>query len=81
MNSKTELIKQIISKIDLEKIADYSKENSASKTLKEITKHSKRALESNDDRKVFKLGTDLAYELDMLVNKTGYVKNEAEKKH
>ena len=29
---------------------------------------------------MFKLGTDLAYELDILVNKTGYVKKEEEKK-
>jgi hypothetical protein len=79
--NKTAQIKSIIAKIDLDKIAVYLKEHSSSKTLKEITKYSKRALESDDDKKVFKLGTDLAYELDILVNKTGYVKKEEEKKH
>jgi len=79
--NKTAQIKQIIAKIDLDKIAIYLQEHSTSKNLKEIIKYSKRALDSNDDKKVFKLGTDLAYDLDMLVNKTDYVKNEAEKKH
>jgi hypothetical protein len=79
--NKTAQIKSIVAKIDLDKIAVYLKEYSSSKTLKEITKYSKRVLESGDDKKVFKLGTDLAYELDILVNKTGYVKKEEEKKH
>jgi len=81
MNNKSTQIKQIVAKIDLDKIASYLQEHSSSKTLKEISKYSKRALESDDDKKVFKLGTDLAYELDTLVNKTSYVKVEAEKKH
>jgi hypothetical protein len=79
--NKTQKIKETVAKIDLDKIASYLQEHSTSKTLKEIIKYSKRALDSNDDKKVFKLGTDLAYELDILVNKTGYVKNEEEKKH
>ena len=79
--NKSQQIKNIVVKIDLGKITDYLKEYSNSKTLKEIAKYSKRALESNDDKKVFKLGTDLAYELDTLVNKTGYVKKEEEKNH
>jgi len=77
--NKTQQIKQIVAKIDTNKIANCLKEYPSSKTLKQVIKHSKRALESNDEKKVFKLGTDLAYELDILVNKTGYVKNEAEK--
>jgi len=72
--NKTAQIKSIVAKIDLDKIASYLQEHSTSKTLKEIIKYSKRALDSNDDKKVFKLGTDLAYELDILVNKTSYVK-------
>ena|SRR6185369_3834989 len=76
----TQKIKQTVAKIDLDKINSYLQEHSKSKTLKEIIKYSKRALESNDDEKVFKLGTDLAYELDTLVNKIGYVKEETEKK-
>jgi len=79
--NNTQKIKETVTKIDLDKIASYLQEHSKSKTLKEIIKYSKRALENNDDKKVFKLGTDLAYELDILVNKTGYVKDEAEKKH
>jgi GTP-binding protein EngB required for normal cell division len=78
--NKTAQIKSIVAKIDIGKIAVYLQGHSSSKTLKQIIKHSKRALESNDDKKVFKLGTDLAYELDILVNKTEYVKNEEEKK-
>ena len=81
MNSKTQLIKQTVTKIDLDKIASYLQEYPKSKTIKEIIKYSKRALDSDEEKKVFKLGTDLAYELDILVNKTGYVKVEAEKKH
>ena len=81
MNDKSTQIKNIVTKIDLDKIASYLQEHSKSKTLKEIIKYSKRALERNEEEKVFKLGTDLAYELDILVNKTGYVKKEEEKKH
>jgi short-subunit dehydrogenase len=79
--NNTQKIKQIIAKIDIEKINSYLQEYPKSKIIKEIIKYSKRALDSNDDKKVFKLGTDLAYELDILVNKAGYVKDEAEKKH
>jgi hypothetical protein len=78
--NKTAQIKETVAKIDIGKISLLLKEHSTSKILKEIIKYSKRALDSNDDKKVFKLGTDLAYELDILVNKTGYVKNEEEKK-
>ena len=81
--NKIEKIKSIVVKIDLDKIAVYLQKHSSSKTLKQIIKHSKRALESNDDKKVFKLGTDLAYYLDAICdpNKGGYVKSEEEKKH
>jgi len=78
--NNTQKIKNTVAKIDIEKINSYLQEYPKSKTLKEIIKYSKRALDSNDDKKVFKLGTDLAYELDILVNKTGYVKKEEEKK-
>jgi hypothetical protein len=78
--NKTAQIKNIVAKIDIGKISLLLQEHSTSKTLKEIVKYSKRALDSNDDKKVFKLGTDLAYELDILVNKTGYVEKEEEKK-
>jgi hypothetical protein len=80
MNSKSQQIKNIVAKIDISKITSYSAEYPKSKTLKEIAKYRKRALDSNEEAKVFKLGTDLAYELDTLVNKTGYVKKEEEKK-
>ena len=78
--NNTQKIKEIVAKIDIEKINSYLQEYPKSKTLKEIIKYSKRALDSNDDKKAFKLGTDLAYELDILVNKTSYVKKEEEKK-
>lgn len=76
--NKTQKIKQVIAKIDIGKISLLLQEYPKSKTLKEIAKYSKRALDSNEEAKVFKLGTDLAYELDILVNKTGYVKEEKE---
>jgi hypothetical protein len=79
-NNKTIKIKEIVKKIDLNKITSHLQEYPSSKTLKEIVKYSKRALDSNEDKKVFKLGTDLAYELDILVNKTSYVEKEEEKK-
>ena len=79
--NKTAQIKSIIAKIDLDKITTYLQEHSTSKNLKEIIKYSKRALDSNDDKKIFKLGTDLAYDLDMLANKTDYIKDKAEKKY
>jgi len=78
--SKTAQIKQAVAKIDIGKISLLLQEHSTSKTLKEIIKYSKRTLDSEEEAKVFKLGTDLAYELDILVNKTGYVKKEEEKK-
>jgi len=81
MNSKSQKIKEIVAKIDIEKITNYLQEHPNSKTLKEIIKHTKRASERNEEEKVFKLGTDLAYDLDTLAKKTDYVKNEEEKKY
>jgi len=80
MNNKNQQIKNIVAKIDIGKITSYLQEHSTSKTIKEIIKYSKRALDSNEDKKVFKLAVDTAYNLDTLVNKTNYVKNEEEKK-
>ena len=54
MNSKTTQIKQAVAKIDIKKINGYLQENPKSKTLKEIAKYSKRALDSNEEAKVFK---------------------------
>ncbi len=81
MNSKTTQIKNIVAKIDISKITSYLQENSTSRPLKEIIKYSKRILESNEEEKVFKLAVDTAYNLDTIVNKTDYVKDEAEKKY
>ena len=78
--NNTQKIKEIVIKIDLDKINSYLQEHSSSKTLKEIVKYSKRILDSNDDKKVFKLAVDTAYNLDTLINKTDYVKNEEERK-
>lgn len=82
-NSKSQQIKQIVTKIDLDNIAGYLQEHSTSTSLKEIIKYSKRILESNEEEKVFKLAVHLAYDLDTICdpNKTDYVKDETEKKH
>jgi len=77
--NKTTQIKQIISKIDLEKIASYP-QHPKSKTLRQIIRYSKRILNSNNEEEIFKLTVRIAYGLEMIVNKTGYVKDEAEKK-
>lgn len=81
MNDKSTKIKQIISKIDLDKIANYLKEYPSSKTLKQIVKYSKRALESNDEKAAFKLGVKLAYNLDTICDpdKADYVKRKKKK--
>ena len=82
-NNKSQQIKQTVAKIDIGKIAKYSQEYPKSKTLRRIIGYSKRVLDSNEDEKVFKLGTYLAYYLDTICdpNKVSYVKGEAEKKH
>ena len=76
-------IKQIVTKIDADKITSYLKEHSTSKTLKEITRYSKKISESSDEKTVFKLGVKIAYNLDTICDpdKAGYVKGEEEKKH
>jgi GTP-binding protein EngB required for normal cell division len=79
--NNTQKIKNIVAKIDIGKIASYLQEHPTSRPLKEIVKYSKRVLESNEEEKVFKLAVDLAYNLDTIVNKTDYVKKEAEKKN
>jgi len=83
MNNKNQQIKNIVAKIDIEKITNYLQEHSTSKSLKEIVKYSKRVQDSNNDQEIFKLGTALAFDLDTIcdTNKTNYVKDEAEKKH
>lgn len=74
-------IKQIVAKIDTDKIASYLQEHSTSKTLRQIIGYNKRALDSSDEKEIFRLSVRLAYNLDMIVNKTGYVKKEEEKKY
>jgi hypothetical protein len=78
--SKTAQIKQIISKIDLNKISNYP-QHPESKTLRQIIRYSKRILDSNNEEEIFRLTVRTAYNLDTIVNKTNYVKDEAEKKH
>src|SRR5437588_775498 len=81
--SKTPKIKAIVAKIDTDKISNYCQEYPKSHTLRRIIRKSKRVLDSSDEEEVFKLGTDLAYNLDAIcdANKTGCVKDEMEKKH
>jgi hypothetical protein len=80
--NKSQQIKNIVAKIDLDKIASYP-EHPQSKTLRRIIRYSRRVLNNNDDEKVFKLAVHLAYDLDTICdsNKTGYVKDEEEKKY
>ena len=79
--NKKEKIKNIVTKIDLDKITKYLQEYSSSKTLKQITSHKKKALNSSNDQETFKLAVRLAYHLDTIVNISKYVKDEEEKKH
>jgi hypothetical protein len=79
--NKSVQIKQAIAKIDIAKIDSYLQEYPKSKTLRQIINYRQRIISSNNDQEVFKLGVDLAYYLDTIVNKTGYVKNEKEKKY
>jgi hypothetical protein len=78
--NKTEKIKGIVAKIDTNKIASYP-QHPESKTLRQIIRYSKRISESSDEQEIFRLAVRIAYGLEMIVNKTKYVKNEEEKKH
>jgi hypothetical protein len=80
MNEKSQLIKQVIAKVDTDKIASYP-QHPKSKTLRQIIRFSKRISESSDEHEIFRLAVRTAYNLDMIVNKTNYVKDEIEKKH
>src|SRR5204863_9936173 len=80
MNSKSQKTKQIISKIDLDKIANYP-EHPQSKTLRQIIGYSKRILDSNKEEEIFRLAVHIAFSLEMIVNKVSYVKDEQEKKY
>lgn len=73
-------IKQIVTKIDLDKVASYP-QHPESKTLRQIIRFSKRILESSDEKEIFRLTVRIAYGLEMIVDKTSYVKNEEEKKN
>ncbi|SRR2546421_10789164 len=79
MNKSTQ-IKNIVAKIDTDKVASYLKEP-RSKTLKQIINYSRRVQENNEEKEIFRLAARIAYNLDTIVNKTDYVKNENEKKH
>jgi hypothetical protein len=80
MNDKSQLIKQIVAKIDTEKIANYP-EHPQSKTLRQIINYSQRIKNSNNDEEIFKLAVNIAYFLDTIVNISKYVKDEEEKKY
>lgn len=82
MNNKTEKIKAVVAKIDLEKIAKYSEKNPKSKTLRQI-RYKERVLDSKNDEEILKLSISLAYYLDAICDaeKTDYVKDEKEKRH
>lgn len=81
--NKTKKLKQAVAKIDISNITKYQQEYPQSKTLRQIIRYSQRIQDSNNDQEVFKLSVDLAYYFDFICdpNKSGYVKNEQEKKH
>lgn len=80
--NKTTQMKQIISKIDFDKIASYP-QHPQSRTLRQIIRYSKRILDSSDEKEIFRLSINIAYNLDTICdpNKAGYVKDETEKKY
>src|SRR5438067_760754 len=80
MDNKSQQIKETVAKIDINKIFNYSTEYFKSKTLRQIIRYNKRVQDSNNEQEIFKLATRLAYSFDMIVNKTGYVKDKEEKK-
>src|SRR5437763_11140350 len=79
-NNKSQLIKQIISKIDLDKIASYS-QHPESKTLRKIIRYSQRILNTDREKEIFKLAVKIAYSLDVIVNINKYVKDKKEKEY
>jgi hypothetical protein len=83
MNSKKQIIKQIVTKIYTDKIINYQQEYPKSKTLRQIIKRNKRIQENQEEKQVFKLAVKLAYDLDKICDpdKTGYVKKDKEKEY
>ena len=67
--NKTEKIKSIVAKIDLNKIANYP-EHPKSKTLRQIIRYSQRIIDSSNEQEIFRLTVRIAYGLEMIVNKT-----------
>jgi len=49
-NNKSQQIKNVVSKIDIEKINGYLQEHSTSSTLKEIIKFSRKLLASEEEK-------------------------------
>lgn len=78
--NKTAQIKQIVAKIDTNKIASYP-QYPESKTLRQIIRYSQRISESGDEKEIFRLTVRIAYGLEMIINKTKYIKDEVEKKY
>ena len=70
---KTIKIKQIVAKINPVGINIYFQEHPKSKTLRQITNYRQRILNSNNDQEIFRLGVDIAYYLDMIVNKVSII--------
>lgn len=81
--NKTQIIKQTLSQIDINKIINYRQEYPKSKTLRQVINCFRRVQSSIDNQEVFKLGTRIAYYLDVICDpdKANYVKNEKEKKY
>lgn len=76
-----EKIQAAVARIDTAKIANYLAENPKSKTLRRIIRYSQRILASSNEEEIGKLTIYTAYNLETIVSKTNYVKNEEEKQH
>ncbi len=81
--NKSQLIKNTVAKIDINKITNYRQEYPKSKTLRQTINCFRRVQTSTDDQEIFRLGTRIAYYLDVICDpdKANYVKDEKEKKH
>ncbi|CAG8463127.1 39503_t:CDS:10 [Gigaspora margarita] len=76
-SNKTQQIKNIVAKIDIEKIMAYP-QHPQSKTLRQIIGYRKRILDSNNDKEIFKLAVRTAYSLDTICDdeRAGFFKQE-----
>lgn len=78
---QTNKLKEGATKIWIDRINAYIDKNPKSKTLKKIHKYTLEIRQSKDEKRILKLGSKVAYFLRVIVEKTGYVKDEKEREH